>query len=419
MIRQTKLPNGIRLIYEKMEHVRSVSMGVWVDTGSVRETAETAGASHLIEHMVFKGTQRRDAEQIAIEMDAIGGNINAFTSKENTCFYAKVLDEHLDLVSDVLSDITFHSVFDPAELKKEQGVVLEEILMNEDSPEDLVSEESNMLFFGDEPLASPILGSKESVRAFTRETLLAYKNEFYVPNNIVVACAGNFEESALIDSVTRWFDIPSCDRATEPILQQYPGGKKEKFVEKDVEQVHICLTLPGYARDSEGQYPLAVLSNIIGGSMSSRLFQSIREKLGLAYSVYSYPTSYTGCGTLTLYAGTGEKQAKEVLSRMIEEIERVQKDGITKEELTRCRDQLKGSYLLGMESSGSRMNALGKTLLLQKREYSEAETLRKIECVTMEDIERILPVCLDLNEASAAFVGRLKKSKESLSEALR
>ena len=419
MIRQIVLPNGIRLIYEKMEHVRSVSMGVWVDTGSVRETAETAGASHLIEHMVFKGTERRNAEQIAIEMDAVGGNINAFTSKENTCFYAKVLDEHLDLVSDVLSDIAFHSVFDPEELKKEQGVVLEEILMNEDSPEDLVSEESNMLFFGEEPLASPILGSKESVKAFTRDSLLAYKNEFYVPNNVVVACAGNFEEAALIDSVTRWFDLPSSARATQPILQRFPGGKKEKFVEKDVEQVHICLTLPGFARDSEGQYPLAVLSNIIGGSMSSRLFQSSREKLGLAYSVYSYPTSYTGTGTLTLYAGTGEKQAKEVLSRMIEEIERVRKEGVTKEELSRCRDQLKGSYLLGMESSGSRMNALGKTLLLQKREYSEEETLRRIECVTMEDIERILPVCLDLNEASAAFVGRLKKSSAALSQALR
>ena len=186
-----------------------------------------------------------------------------------------------------------------------------------------------------------------------------------------------------------------------------------------MEQVHICLTLPGFARDSEGQYPLAVLSNIIGGSMSSRLFQSIREKLGLAYSVYSYPTSYTGTGTLTLYAGTGEKQVKEVLSRMIEEIERVRKEGVTGEELSRCRDQLKGSYLLGMESSGSRMNALGKTLLLQKREYSEEETLRRIECVTMEDIERILPVCLDLNKASAAFVGRLKKSSAALSQVLR
>ena len=309
-------------------------------------------------------------------------------------------------------------MFDPEELKKEQGVVLEEILMNEDSPEDLSGEESNMLFFGDEALASPILGSKESVRAFTRESLLAYKNEFYVPNNIVVACAGNFEEQALIDSVTRWFDAPASARATTPVLQRYPGGKREKFVEKDVEQVHICLTLPGFARDSEGQYPLAVLSNILGGSMSSRLFQSIREKLGLAYSVYSYPTSYTGTGTLTLYAGTGEKQAKEVLNRMVEEMERVRKAGVTKEELTRCREQLKGSYLLGMESSGSRMNALGKTLLLQKREYSEAETLRRIECVTMEDIERILPVCLDLSQASTALVGRVKKQKTALLEAI-
>ena len=419
MIKQHLLPNGIRLIYEKMEHVRSVSMGVWVDTGSVRENSETAGASHLIEHMVFKGTERRNAEQIAIEMDAVGGNINAFTSKENTCFYAKVLDEHLDLVSDVLSDLTFHSVFDPEELKKEQGVVLEEILMNEDSPEDLSGEESNMLFFGDEALASPILGSKESVRAFTRESLLAYKNEFYVPNNIVVSCAGNFEEQALIDSVTKWFDAPASARATTPVLQRFPGGKREKLVEKDVEQVHICLTLPGFARDSEGQYPLAVLSNILGGSMSSRLFQSIREKLGLAYSVYSYPTSYTGTGTLTLYAGTGEKQAKEVLSRMVEEMERVRKEGVTKEDLMRCRDQLKGSYLLGMESSGARMNALGKTLLLQKREYSEQETLRRIECVTMEDIERILPVCLDLTNASTALVGRVKKQKTALLEAIR
>lgn len=419
MIKQHLLPNGVRLIYEKMEHVRSVSMGVWVDTGSVRETGETAGASHLIEHMVFKGTERRNAEQIAIEMDAVGGNINAFTSKENTCFYAKVLDEHLDLVSDVLSDLTFHSVFDPEELKKEQGVVLEEILMNEDSPEDLSGEESNMLFFGDEALASPILGSKESVRAFTRESLLAYKNAFYVPNNIVVSCAGNFEEQALIDSVTKWFDAPASARATTPVLQRFPGGKREKLVEKDVEQVHICLTLPGFARDSEGQYPLAVLSNILGGSMSSRLFQSIREKLGLAYSVYSYPTSYTGTGTLTLYAGTGEKQAKEVLSRMVEEMERVRKEGVTKEELMRCRDQLKGSYLLGMESSGARMNALGKTLLLQKREYSEQETLRRIECVTMEDIERILPVCLDLTNASTALVGRVKKQKTALLEAIR
>jgi predicted Zn-dependent peptidase len=319
----------------------------------------------------------------------------------------------------VLSDIAFHSVFDAEELKKEQGVVLEEILMNEDSPEDLAGEESAMLFFGKEPLAGPILGSKESVRAFSRETLLAYKDRFYVPNNVVVSCAGHFNEKDLIDSVGRWFDIPASADATQPVLQRYPGGKRDKLVEKDVEQIHICVTLPGFARDTREQYTLAVLSNIIGGSMSSRLFQTIREKLGLAYSVYSYPTNYTGTGTFTLYAGTGEQQAAQVLSRMVDEIERVRKEGVTKEELERCRDQLKGSYLLGMESTSARMNALGKTLLLQKREYNERETIRRIECVTMEDIERILPVCLDMGQASTALVGRVEKRRDALLGALR
>ena len=416
MIQQKILPNGIRLIYEPMEHVRSFSMGVWVDTGSVRETSETAGASHLIEHMVFKGTERRDAEQIAVEMDAVGGNINAFTSKECTCFYAKVLDEHLALAADILSDIVFHSVFDPEEMKKEQGVVIEEILMNEDNPEDVSAETSNMTFFGDEPLAGPILGTRESVRAFTRESLLAYKNEHYLPRNIVVACAGHFDENELVETVARYFDVPAQDGAAKRLDVSFPGGRRTAFVEKDVEQVHLCITLPGFARDSEGQFPLAVLSNVIGGSMSSRLFQTIREKLGLAYSVYSFPTSFTTTGTFTLYAGTGEKQAGEVLGRMMDEIANVRKSGVTRAEMERCRDQLKGSYLLGMESSGSRMNALGKTLLLQKREYNEAEMIRRIECVTMEDVERILPVCLDWENACAAFAGRVGKQKKALLE---
>lgn len=414
MIQQKTLPNGIRLIFEQMEHVRSLSMGVWVDTGSVRETVQTAGASHLIEHMVFKGTQRRSAEQIAMEMDAVGGNLNAFTSKECTCFYAKVLDEHLALAADVLSDLVFHSTFDAKELKKEQGVVVEEILMNEDSPEDVAAERSNMSFFGSEPLAAPILGTQQSVRAFTRESLLAYKNEHYLPGNIVVSCAGHFEERELIEAVTRFFSVPALDGAAKPLNETYPGGRRTVFVEKDVEQVHLCITLPGFARDTDGQFPLAVLSNIIGGSMSSRLFQSIREKLGLAYSVYSFPTSFTTAGTFTLYAGTGEKQAAEVLGRMIDEIESVRKNGVTQAELERCREQLKGNYLLGMESSSAKMNVLGKVLLLQKREYDEAETIRRIECVTMEDIERILPVCLDRENACTALVGRVNKQKDAL-----
>jgi len=418
MIKQTTLPNGVRLVYEPIDYVRSVALGVWVDTGSVRESAAEAGASHLIEHMVFKGTETRSAEQIAIEMDAVGGNLNAFTGKECTCFYAKVLDEHLELAADVLSDIVFKSVFDPAELAKEQGVVVEEILMNEDSPEDLSSEESSMAFFEGESLESPILGTQSSVRAFTRETLLAYKNKHYLPGSIVVACAGHFDEQALIDTVNRRFSEPKAGGAPESAAQRYAGGRRARFIEKDIEQVNICLTLPGFARDTAGQYPLAVLSNIIGGSMSSRLFQTIREKLGLAYSVYSYPTSYCGAGTFTLYAGTGEKQAAEVLGRMLDELENVRKHGVTQEELVRCREQLKGSYLLGMESVSSRMNAIGKTLLLQKRLYDEQETIRRIERVTMEDIEAIVPACLDPQNACAALVGRVGKQKAALQKKL-
>ena len=291
MIKQKTMDTGVRVVTERMENVRSAAVGVWVDTGSVRERGMEQGASHFIEHMVFKGTERRTAEQIAIEMDAVGGNLNAFTAKECTCFYAKVLDEHLPMAVDLLSDITLHSVFDPAELNKERGVIMEEILMMEDSPEDLVAEEVNGAFFGDDPLASPILGTKETVSAFTRESLLAYKDKHYLPKNLVVACAGSFDEDALYGLIGDKFRMEASPEAARPMTQAYPGGRRVRFVQKDVEQVHISFMTPGYPRDD--QYALAVLSNIIGGGTSSRLFQNIREKRGLAYSLYSYPISYT------------------------------------------------------------------------------------------------------------------------------
>ena len=414
MIVTKRMDNGVTVVSERMEHVRSVSLGVWVDNGSVRERGMELGASHFIEHMVFKGTETRSAEDIAVEMDAVGGNLNAFTSKECTCFYAKVLDEHLPVACDILSDIVLRSTFDAGELTKECGVIVEEILMTEDSPEDLVAETVNMLFFDREPLATPILGTQETVKAFTRESLLAYKNAHYLPQNIVVACAGNFKEDELYALVSEKFAMPKCDSSAPALNERYPGGMRKLYVEKDIEQVHISLMLPGFARDDEGQYPLAVLSNIIGGSMSSRLFQSIREQRGLAYSIYSYPTAYTTTGTFALYAGTGMAQAGEVVRLMLEELDNIRNHGVTEAELVRCREQLKGSYLLGMESSGAHMNAIGKVRLLQKREYNEAETLSRIECVKMEDIERIAGVCLDPANLTAAFVGRPEGKRAAL-----
>ena len=414
-----ELKNGVRVVMERMEHVRSVSVGIWVNTGSVREAEDEGGASHFIEHMAFKGTARRTAEQIAAEMDAVGGSLNAFTSKECTCFYAKVLDEHLPVAIDVLSDITFHSTFPEDELEREKHVILEEILMTEDSPEDLTAERANALFFQNEPLARPILGTRESVLAFDRDRLLAYRKEHYTPRNVVVACAGHFDEEALMRLVEEKLDMEASDRCASPLVQRYPGGARAECVQKDIEQVHLTLMLPGFARDVADQYPLAVLSNVIGGSMSSRLFQSIREQRGLAYSIYSYPIYYAATGTFALYAGTGENQAVEVVRLMREELEKLRSEGVTREEFERCKAQLKGSYVLGLEGSGSRMNTIGKVALLQNREYREEDTINSIECVTMEDIRRVIPIVLDESQLCASFVGRVAHQEDALLQALK
>ena len=414
-----ELKNGVRVVMERMEHVRSVSVGIWVNTGSVREAEDEGGASHFIEHMAFKGTARRTAEQIAAEMDAVGGSLNAFTSKECTCFYAKVLDEHLPVAIDVLSDITFHSTFPEDELEREKHVILEEILMTEDSPEDLTAERANALFFQNEPLARPILGTRESVLAFDRDRLLAYRKEHYTPRNVVVACAGHFDEEALMRLVEEKLDLEASDRCASPLVQRYPGGARAECVQKDIEQVHLTLMLPGFARDVADQYPLAVLSNVIGGSMSSRLFQSIREQRGLAYSIYSYPIYYAATGTFALYAGTGENQAVEVVRLMREELEKLRNEGVTREEFERCKAQPKGSYVLGLEGSGSRMNTIGKVALLQNREYREEDTINSIECVTMEDIRRVIPIVLDESQLCASFVGRVAHQEDALLQALK
>lgn len=413
MIEMVTLDNGVRVVMEKMSSVRSVSVGVWVNTGSVSERPAESGASHMIEHMVFKGTERRTAQQIAAEMDSIGGNLNAFTSKECTCFYAKVLDEHLPVAMDMLSDIVLHSTFDPSELKKEQGVVVEEILMNEDSPEDVAAEAANELFYADDPLAHPILGTQQTVRSFTRESLFSYMDEHYMAGNIVIACAGSFDKERLLALANASFDMPK--RAGTPLsTSQYPGGKRTKFIKKDIEQVHINLTFPGCGREAKEQYPLAVLSNIIGGSMSSRMFQKIREERGLAYSVYSYPIFYSNSGTFSIYAGCGDKQATEVTRLMLEELASIRKDGVTQEEFSRCKEQLKGSYLLGLETSGSRMNVIGKVALLQNKIYNEQETIRRIESVTMEDVLSVIPKALDDSCLSGAFVGRVEKYQKQM-----
>ena len=416
MIEQIRLSNGIRVMTEYMESMRSVAIGVWVNAGSVFETDTDAGVSHFIEHMLFKGTEKRSASDIAAETDAIGANLNAFTAKECTCFHIKALDEDLETAVEMLSDIVLNSTLDPEQMDRERGVVLEEIAMTEDSPEDIVFDRaSEQLFFGT-PIESEILGTEKTVSAMRREDLVRYMQRHYTAENIVIAVAGSFERDTLLSLLERYFkDTPHGERHDAPAVS-IRAGFRTALVKKDVEQINLCLALPGAALGTDEYYAQAVLSNALGGSMSSRLFQHIREERGLAYSVYSYPMAYRGAGSLCFYAGCTEGQASEVLSLMLRELEDVKRNGISEDEFIRARQQLKGSYLLSMESTMAHMSALGKTALLLDREYDLNGTLNRIECVTMEEVRRAAGTLFTPEAAAFCAVGRLNGIGDTLKQ---
>ena len=417
MIEQFRLKNGIRVTAERMESVRSVALGVWVNAGSVFESDEEAGISHFIEHMLFKGTEKRSASDIAAETDAIGANLNAFTAKECTCFHIKALDENLETAVEMLSDIVLHSTLDPEQMDRERGVVLEEIAMTEDSPEDIVFDRANEQLFLKTPIESEILGFEHTVKALSRDDLIRCMQRHYTAENIVIAAAGSFETETLRALLERYFgNVSHGERLHTPAVSILPG-LRTALVQKDVEQVHLCLALPAAALGTDAYYAQAVLSNALGGSMSSRLFQHIREERGLAYSVYSYPMAYRGAGSLCFYAGCTEGQANEVLSLMLSEIEAVKNNGITEAEFVRARQQLKGSYLLGMESTMAHMSALGKTALILEKEYDMGATLNRIECVTMEAVEQAAKTLFAPTAAAFCAVGRLAGVGQSLENA--
>lgn len=389
MYEEFTLSNGLRVVAEKIPHFRSVSVGLWIGAGSMYETEEENGLSHFIEHMLFKGTQRRSAKQIAQEMDAIGGQMNAFTAKECTCYYAKVIDEHFEKALDILSDLVLGATFDANEFEKERGVILEEIAMVEDTPEDMVYEMLAEAFFGDHSLARPILGPAQQIRTVSRDTLVMFRNRHYRPDNTVLAVAGNYDWEQLKDLAEKMLGGWRSDQA--PASLPVAAGAQPGILtrEKDIEQVHVCLGYPGVAQGSADLYPLSVLNNLFGGGMSSRLFQRIREEMGAVYSVYSYPTTYPGCGTLTLYAGTSPEQVQKVIDEIHAQTQLLLRDGITKEEFTQSLDQLKGSYILGLESTSSRMSSLGRSKLLLEKIQTPEETIAHIESVKMEDVMRV------------------------------
>lgn len=399
------LNNGLTVLVEEMPYLRSVSVGVWVKAGSMLETPEENGLSHFMEHMSFKGTANRTARQIAEEMDMLGGQLNASTSKLCTNYYAKVIDEDLAQAADILADMVCSPALDPEETDKERGVVLEEIAMVEDSPEDVVYDVLAEAVFGSQSLGQTILGPAEKVAAYTPQDLRAFRARHYGPQNAVVALAGHVDAQAARDLIEEKFG-----GWTGAAGQEYPQSvaidqPRRLARDKDTEQVHLCVSFRSNEMGSPEVYPMAVLNNLLGGGLSSRLFQRIREEMGMAYSVYSGPSSYPHCGEFTIYAATNPKHAKTVLEQIDIEIKKLLKDGATEKEFVMSKAQLKGSFILGLESAYNRMSALGHNQILLGRVIPPEETIAAIERVSMDDVMETARRVLT-GERAFAVVGR-------------
>jgi predicted Zn-dependent peptidase len=389
MIVKEILPNGITLLTEAMPHVRSVAVGVWLKRGSRHETPIQSGISHFIEHMVFKGTKNRSAEVIAAQVDSIGGHMDAFTAKEYASFHLKVLDEHLPLAVDILGDIAMNPLFDPAEMTKEKKVIFEEINMVEDTPDDLVMELYTEAFWPRHPLGRPILGTKSSVARFRRDELAAFFRSVYRPGNIVIAAAGHLEHEATSRLVRRHFGELASGGRSHNGGPPRPASRIVTRSKKELEQVHLCLGTPAHPQAHQDRYGVYILNTVLGGSMSSRLFQNVREKRGLVYSISSGVSAYSDAGTLTIYAGTSLDSVDEVVRLSLEELRRMKGEALPADELRRAKDHLKGSLMLSLENTGSRMSHIARQEIYFGRAFKLDEILAGIESVTAEDVPRI------------------------------
>ncbi|KNY25132.1 M16 family metallopeptidase [Pseudobacteroides cellulosolvens] len=412
MFKRTILENGVRIVCEKIPYVRSVSIGIWVGTGSRNENRDNNGISHFIEHMLFKGTNTRSAKDIAESIDNIGGQLNAFTGKECTCYYTKTLDTHIDIALDVLSDMFFNSKFDQKDIEVERKVIIEEIGMYQDSPEELVHDVLSETIWQDDTLGYPILGTQDSLKGITRESIVDYIGKNYVTGNSVISVAGNYDDDALIGMINERFSKwPKTDTSNN----EYNTAKFKPnsiFMEKDTEQVHMCIGFNGISHGRDDIYTLLAVNNIFGGGMSSRLFQKIREEKGLVYSIYSYPASYKNNGLYTIYAGMNPEHMEKVIELVVAEIKEIKKSGISKEDLEKSKEQLKGNYILGLESTSSRMNSIGKSELMLGRIYSPDEILKKIDDISMDNASRIIDQIFDFDLMGFSAVGSIKNKIE-------
>ncbi|MEV0403687.1 pitrilysin family protein [Actinoallomurus sp. NPDC050550] len=394
VVRRTVLPGGLRVVTETVPTVRSVAFGIWAGVGSRDESIEDAGASHYLEHLLFKGTRKRTALEISSLMDAAGGEMNAFTAKEYTCYYARVLDSDMPLAIDVVSDMVIDSLIEPQDVDAERGVILEEIAMHDDDPTDAVHDEFSASLFGDTPLGRPILGTVESISGIGRDRIARYYRDRYVPQNLVVSAAGNIDHDEVVRQVQAAFagvlgdngQLPSAPRIGGPGAAPTSGVRS---LDRPTEQANLILGTVGITRTDERRFALGVLNAALGGGMSSRLFQEIREKRGLAYSVYSYNSQYADTGIFGVYAGCLPAKVDEVLEICREEVAKVAEHGITEEELERGKGQLRGSFVLGLEDTGSRMSRIGKSELVYDSLLSVDDILGRIEAVTLDDVRTV------------------------------
>jgi predicted Zn-dependent peptidase len=403
------LPNGLVLVAEAMPHARSVSIGMWLRAGSRREPAALNGIAHFIEHMVFKGTERRSAEQIAQEVDSVGGMLDAFTSKEAVCFNARVLGEHLPLAFDVLSDLMLRPRFASEDIAKEKHVILEEIRMEEDNPEAVAHEVLTQNFWRGHPLGWPIIGTRATVRRFNRAALVEHFEPWYAPNNLVITAAGNVAPDKLLDLVEGTFGAQHAGRRTSA-ASPAPTPHARLIVRNKpaLEQAHITIAVPSYPLAHPRRYVASVLNNILGGGMSSRLFQNIRERQGLAYAVFSELTPYSDAGMLSVYAGTGRQTVGRVLRLVAEEFRRLKQEAVSEEELRRAKDHLKGSLVLSLESSGARMSSLARQEMYLHRFHTIEELQAALEAVTREEVQQIAQEFFDPAKIAVTVVGPLQ-----------
>ncbi len=408
MIRKETLPNGIKLLTERMPDVRSVAIGVWLRRGSRHESPALSGISHFIEHLVFKGTESRSAREIALEMDSVGGHMDAFTSKEHTCFYAKVLDEHLPVAVDLLADIVQRPRFDPQDLERERQVIVEEIRMVRDSPEELIYDLFSGHSYGSHPLGRPIQGTEQTVGAVGRDRLLRFFRSSYRPENMLIVAAGNLRHHALSRIVRKAFEsmVPGSERSARSSPPRTRGGVIRHH-KRDLEQLHLLLGLPAFPENHAARYRLFVLNALLGGTMSSRLFQKVREERGLAYTVYSAVNSFLDSGQLVIYAATSPRRGREALQVILRELRDLRDHGPTAAELRVAKEHIKGSLMLSLESTVSRMSNLARQEIYFRRQIDLSEMLQGIDAVSRRGVEALGRELFHNGRIGLAVVGRV------------